>query len=83
MPKTLTAIYDGQHLLLDEPLALEPNRRYIITVQGPAIERVDEPNDAWKVLEALQGTVDAPPDWAVEHDHYLYGLPNRRPDTIK
>lgn len=82
MPKTLTATYDGHNLLLDEPIALEPNRRYIIIVQGLAPERAGEPDDAWAVLETLQGTVDAPADWAAEHDHYLYGLPKRRSDVV-
>jgi hypothetical protein len=29
------------------------------------------------VLEKLIGTVEAPSDWAAEHDHYLYGTPKR------
>jgi hypothetical protein len=33
--------------------------------------------DALAILEALAGPVDAPPDWAAEHDHYLYGTPKR------
>ena len=32
---------------------------------------------AWDVLDGLAGSVVAPPDWAVEHDHYLYGAPKR------
>ncbi|MCY7406420.1 MAG: hypothetical protein LH631_03310 [Alkalinema sp. CAN_BIN05] len=31
-----------------------------------------EPN-AWDILEALTGTIEAPTDWSSEHDHYLYG----------
>lgn len=34
--------------------------------------------DAWDVLESLIGTIDGPPDWASEHDHYLYGTPKHR-----
>lgn len=34
-------------------------------------------DDAWSELSALAGTVEAPPDWAVQHDHYLYGSPKR------
>jgi hypothetical protein len=33
--------------------------------------------DAFAVLEALAGSVEAPADWAAEHDHYLYGTPKR------
>jgi hypothetical protein len=36
-----------------------------------------ETQSAWEVLEQLAGTVDAPADWAAEHDHYLYGSPKR------
>lgn len=32
---------------------------------------------AWDILEDMIGSVDAPPDWASEHDHYLYGTPKR------
>jgi hypothetical protein len=28
-------------------------------------------------LESLIGTVEAPADWAAEHDHYLYGSPRK------
>jgi hypothetical protein len=28
-------------------------------------------------LQSLIGSVDAPPDWSAEHDHYLYGTPKR------
>jgi hypothetical protein len=33
---------------------------------------------AWDVLDELTGSVAAPPDWAEEHDHYLYGIPKRQ-----
>ena len=33
--------------------------------------------DAFAVLEALTGSIEAPEDWAAEHDHYLYGTPKR------
>ena len=33
--------------------------------------------DAFEVLEALAGSIEAPEDWAAEHDHYLYGTPKR------
>ncbi len=39
-------------------------------------EWLTSPN-AWDVLEAFTGSVDAPRDWAERHDHYLYGAPKR------
>ena len=31
----------------------------------------------WDVLDGLAGSIAASPDWANEHDHYLYGTPKR------
>ncbi|MFO5440938.1 MAG: type II toxin-antitoxin system HicB family antitoxin [Dolichospermum sp.] len=31
--------------------------------------------NAWDVLEALTGTIEAPSDWSSQHDFYLYGTP--------
>ena len=33
--------------------------------------------DAWELLRSLTGALQMPPDWASEHDHYLYGSPKR------
>ena len=30
-------------------------------------------DDLWDLLEETAGTVEAPEDWSIEHDHYLYG----------
>lgn len=70
MTHTVTAVFDGSVLRPDTPLDLEPNTRYILTIQPDAAA---SEGDAWDVLERFTGTVDAPPDWASEHDHYLYG----------
>lgn len=32
---------------------------------------------AWDLLDSLAGSIAAPADWALEHDHYLYGTPKR------
>lgn len=31
----------------------------------------------WELLEKNAGSIVGPPDWATEHDHYLYGTPKR------
>ena len=77
MSQTITAVFDGEVLRPDTPLDLEPNARYVLTIQ-PAPSRGE--HNVWDTLERLAGTVDAPPDWSSEHDHYLYGTPKRRPD---
>lgn len=41
----------------------------------------EEPSgDAWDVLDSLTGTIEAPPDWSADHDHYLYGTPKHQPE---
>lgn len=40
----------------------------------------DPSGDAWDVLASLTGTLEAPPDWSAEHDHYLYGTPKHQPE---
>ncbi len=75
MTKTMTMMFDGQVLRPESIVDLEPNQRYLITIQP--IQTPDESGDVWDVLESLVGTVEAPSDWAIEHDHYLYGTPKR------
>ena len=35
----------------------------------------------WAILAELAGTVEMPPDWSEEHDHYLYGVPKHERGT--
>lgn len=35
----------------------------------------------WTMMDELAGSVEAPADWSDEHDHYLYGVPKRRPEA--
>ena len=74
--KVLTVVFDGEVLRPDTPIELEPNTRYRITIQE-ALPARQEGSDAWSTLESLTGTIEAPRDWAHEHDHYLYGTPKR------
>lgn len=75
MTKTLTAVFDGHVLRPDEQLDLPPNTRCRITIEVSSAP--PSAGDAWDVLDQAAGSVDAPPDWAKEHDHYLYGTPKR------
>lgn len=81
MSKTLTAVFDGDVLRPDSPLELKPNTRYVITIES--VEQSVASGDAWDVLEAMTGTVEAPSDWSCKHDHYLYGTPKRQSETIE
>ncbi|MBH8551583.1 antitoxin family protein [Nostocaceae cyanobacterium CENA357] len=73
MDKMVTVVFDGNVLRPDAPLDLTPNTRYVITIQE--FKSPSPSGDAWDVLEAMVGTVEAPEDWSSEHDHYLYGTP--------
>ncbi|MCW5853853.1 MAG: antitoxin family protein [Anaerolineae bacterium] len=74
MIKTVSAIFEEGVLRPESPVDLEPNKRYILTIQD---EPKSDSADVWDILARLSGTVEAPPDWASEHDHYLYGMPRR------
>jgi hypothetical protein len=75
MNKKVTVVFDGSVLRPDASLDLIPNTRYVITIQE--LEELSPSGDAWDVLEAMTGTVEAPSDWSSEHDHYLYGTPKQ------
>ncbi len=76
MGKTMTAVFDGRVLRPESPVDLEPDTRYLVTLE--AISPLSTEMDAWSLLEILAGTIEAPKDWASEHDHYLYGVPKRQ-----
>jgi len=81
MTQTCEAVFDGKAFHLTDRIKLKPNKRYILTVR----EKETEPKSqgVWDVLDSLSGTVEAPEDWSVEHDHYLYGTPRKeRPERI-
>ena len=72
MARTVDVVFDGEVLRPEEPLDLEPNRHYRVTIE--------EPIDEGGVLDdivALARDLDLPPDFAAQHDHYLYGTPKR------
>jgi hypothetical protein len=70
---TLTVVFDGEALRPDGPVDLIPNRRYRVHLVPADDSGAEENESAWDVLERLEGSVEAPADWSVEHDHYLYG----------
>lgn len=75
MGKTITAIFDGRVLRPESPAELEPDTRYLVTIE--MMPSPTEEEDAWDLLERLSGALEAPEDWAAEHDHYLYGTAKR------
>jgi len=72
--KTLHAIFDGSVLRPEEAVNLEPNVRYLVTIECK--EKTDK-HSLWNVLSKFAGKVEGPKDWSQEHDHYIYGVPKR------
>jgi hypothetical protein len=73
----IKAHFDGKSLILDEPADLPRNQPLLIHVQPLPAPTEPAGKTAWDVLDELTGSVEAPPDWSAEHDHYLYGTPKR------
>jgi hypothetical protein len=68
---------DGTLVLSNLPFAAGEQVEVILRAEAPPEAPAVLEGDALAVLEKLIGTVDAPSDWAAEHDHYLYGTPRR------
>lgn len=48
-----------------------------------AAEMFNAEGNAWDVLEALTGTIEAPSDWSIQHNHYLYGMSKNTDEIIE
>lgn len=83
MTQTVEMYFDGEALRPQTPLKLDLHRLYSVVITDERPDREAAP-DAWQVLEALTGAVDAPEDWSAEHDHYISGSPKRAAeDSVK
>jgi hypothetical protein len=54
-------------------------------IESPLMEAAEIFNaesNAWDLLEALTGTIEAPSDWSSQHNYYLYGLPKNTDEII-
>lgn len=76
------------HVALDGKLTLQlpddipaGEHKIVLVIDEVPLSQTDSSNErgnAWAVLKKYAGTVkDMPEDWAIEHDHYLYGTPKR------
>ena len=78
MTKKLHAVFDGKVLRPEEPIDLEPNMHYVLTIEPRKIaENIDAiDNDPAFNLSSLAVKTGIS-DLATEHDHYLYGIPKK------
>lgn len=72
MTQSLTAHFDGQVIVPDEPVQLPVGKALRIH-----IEVVDSTPRFADLLGFARDLPDAPPDLSAQHDHYLYGTPKR------
>jgi hypothetical protein len=76
MTVRLTAVFDGKVLRPEQPLKLPKDARFVVSlVRIP--EKPEYGENPLDVLDKYAGSIEMPPDWAEEHDHYLYGTPKR------
>ena len=83
MKKTLHAIFDGEVLRPQEPVDLQVNGRYLVTVEPSGEEQVAASEDAQENLADYLVSLAVHtgiPDLAHQHDHYLYDTPKRGDD---
>jgi len=74
--KTLIVTFDGQVLCPEEPVDLEPNVHYIVTIERKEEKPLVPSNRAFRrILE--RATNLGISDLAEQHNHYLYGTEKR------
>jgi hypothetical protein len=71
---TIKATFDGTSFKIVEPIELEPNKEYLLTVEKNSTSNGEH---AIEFLIKNAGTIHGPPDFSDEHDHYLYGTPKK------
>ena len=68
----ITKVIDEMNELPDD--LQEQVLNFVVTLRQ---RHLQTSGNAWDVLEALTGTVDAPAGWSTGHDHYIYDLPKQ------
>jgi hypothetical protein len=74
--KTLTVTFDGQVLCPEEPVDLEPNVHYIVTIERKEDKPQVPSNRAFRRILGRATNLGIS-DLAQQHDHYLYGTEKR------
>jgi hypothetical protein len=70
MVKTIHATFDGEVLRPEEPVALPPNTRVLVTILEPDVQ-VGTEYSFLKMARSLN--LEGPPDWSERFEEYLYG----------
>ena len=76
----INAHYDGKVIVPDEPVDLTPNQPLIVRIEPASPNELPAEASAlaWIADNASDGK-DLPSDLSQQHDHYLYGVPKKKP----
>jgi predicted DNA-binding antitoxin AbrB/MazE fold protein len=81
MTRTITVVYDGEVLRPTEPLDLERDAEYRVTIEDTQPRADDDAtveDERYPLTKFLKYATDMGiPDFAEQHDHYLYGTPKK------
>lgn len=69
----IEATWDGSVFGPEEPVAIPPNTRVLLSVEIERPKPESKPESASFFEVALSLSIDGPPDWSARVDHYLYG----------
>lgn len=58
-------------IVLDEPMALPEGLAVEVVMRNAAATGTQEPSSLYESLKDFVGCIDAPEDWATNHDKYL------------
>jgi hypothetical protein len=74
MEEVFEVFFDGNVFKPISKIDLIPNRQYLLQIKNILqLKKIETPSEnAFNILDKLAGTVKAPEDWALNHDHYLY-----------
>ena len=75
---TIKGHYDGQQIVLDEPVpaGVLPNTPVTVTIGNGQAASASE-TDALAEIARMAQPLGLPADFAAQHDHYAKGLPKR------
>jgi len=72
MIKTIRAHYTGSVFEPIDKIDLKDGTDVILSI---ILNEPEKSEDLWSVLDMYSGTIEGPPDWSSEHDHYIHGTP--------
>jgi hypothetical protein len=73
-----TAVIQNGQLVLEPPLSLPEGTRVQLTVEPLPAETEEDDPLLWLAKNSIPSGIS---DMAEQHDHYLYGVPKRLPQS--